>query len=162
MKKFLLLAFALTVAGFFSEGCSALSPKVGPEQDASTCGASSSSTSPYGGYPSSSSSGDAGSCGPSARDPRCIADAGYEQSDCDHCQDIYCCSQRFQCYDDPACFNADEDLDKCVESAASSDAGDVDAARASCWTAFVEQPGPLGTNIRACEAQYCKDVCEVP
>ncbi|MGH7281643.1 MAG: hypothetical protein ACRELY_08990 [Polyangiaceae bacterium] len=159
MSKFLQLTFALAAAGIFSAGCGALSPKVGAEQDASTCGASSSTSSPYGG---SSTTGDAGSCGGAARDPRCAEDAGYEDGDCDRCEDTYCCSPRFQCYDDPACFNADENLDQCNDDAESSDAGDEESARAACWDAFTSTPGPLAKNLHDCEAQYCKDVCEVP
>ena len=161
MSKFIHLALALAAAGIFFGGCSAISPKVGPEQDASTGCASSSSSSPYGGYPSSTAAGDAGACAP-VQDPRCAADAGYEEGDCDRCEDTSCCAQRFTCYDDPACFNADEDLDTCVEDAKASDAGDEDAARAACWSTFTDLPGPLAKNLRDCEAQHCKDVYEVP
>lgn len=128
--------------------CNVVEPEVGPQQDAApTCSAATTvAASPYGGAPATT---EAGAC--VTRDPRCAADAGYEQDDCDTCADTYCCTERFQCYDNPSCFQADQTLDDCVDG---PDAG-------SCWSDFTSAT-PLAKIITNCERVSCVTVCGVP
>ena len=58
-------------------------------------------------------------------DERCTSGA-YNDGACDQCQNAHCCIARFQCYDDKACYWADEwTLDECLDPG-SSDAGPGD------------------------------------
>jgi hypothetical protein len=143
---------------FLLTGCDALDPNVGPVQDAApACGTTTDVSSTYG---ATTPAKDAGAC--TKPDPRCAADSGYEDGPCDHCEDIYCCTARFECYDDPGCFIADEARDNC-SAAVAADAGDGDAsAKANaCWNAFVAS-GPIEKTRYACLQSNCQATCGTP
>jgi hypothetical protein len=129
--------------------CSAIEPNVGPRQVATTsCGNGTVAvTDPYSG--ASTSGGDAGAC--VKLDPRCVADAGYEKNECDRCADTSCCNVRFECYDNPGCFEADQALDDCN---AGPDAG-------SCWSDFANAT-PLAKIVADCERTSCATMCGIP
>ena len=143
---------SLCIVSFFGllAACSAVEPEVGSRiQDAgSSCGKGTVTTAdPYSG--ATTSSGDAGAC--VKLDPRCVADAGYEKDECDHCADTSCCNVRFECYDNPGCFEADEALDDCN---AGPDAG-------SCWSDF-ENATPLAKIVTNCLSASCAAACGAP
>jgi hypothetical protein len=149
----MLMLRSLCIVSFFGllAACNAVEPEVGPRvQDAgASCGKGAvATTDPYSGA-TTTSGGDAGAC--VKLDPRCVADAGYEKDECDHCADTSCCNVRFDCYDNPGCFEADQTLDECVDG---PDAG-------GCWSDF-ESATPLAKIVANCLRASCASQCDVP
>lgn len=153
------LAPASVALGIFA--CSAFEPETGPLRDSGT--AAPTATDPGDNSPSTSGGGyDYGDAAPLVEggpDPRCAADGGIADNDCDRCENAGCCATRFDCYDDMGCASANMTFDACI---ASLDAGlQYPPTAAMCWNAF-SSSSAIATARVACQRAKCQTVCDVP
>jgi len=79
--------------------------------------------------------------------------------DCDNCQAANCCALSRNCYYDPSCKSADEELDHCSDDASNATTPDaVPAGIAQCRAAFAAS-GVNAREVIACEATCCSARC---
>jgi hypothetical protein len=144
-----LVIAAPVLAGFAVGGCSAFEPEVGARQQASATSATD-----VGGYGPKPDSADGG-------DPRCLADAGYQSSACDVCENTNCCTTRFGCYDDKTCNAANTAFDPCIAAAVDVYRQPDPVAVKKCWDAFAASGAPAASRV-SCQRAKCQTVCSVP
>ena len=121
-----------------------------------------------------------------AIDQRCVVET-YDENECDHCENQFCCDERFRCYDDHDCFYGNIGLDKCISAAgdagadassdtadpwsdagdASDDAGneagssDAGSPMEACWKA-ADAKSEIFRARHECQRAHCQSQCAVP